>query len=125
MVRYQPLRVNPPGAQTAYSNYATALAGLIASNISGLSFQDLIEQKIFDPIGMQSSSFVEPLPERLEAHMATSYSPEGGNFVEKPFEIISSFAPAGALSATSTDMVRFGQAVLNGGELEGNRILEP
>jgi CubicO group peptidase (beta-lactamase class C family) len=124
MKRYQPKRVNPPGAQTAYSNYATSLAGLMVANLSGLSFQDYVQQKIFDPLAMHSSSFVEPLPEALAAHMATSYSPEGGHFVEKPFEIISSFAPAGAQSATSTDMVRFAQAILNGGQLDGNRILE-
>ncbi len=124
MKRFQPKRVNPPGKQTSYSNYGTALAGLIVANVSGLSFNDYIEQKIFQPLAMSSSSFVEPLPDHLNERMATSYSPEGGHFVEKPFEIIASFGPAGALSSTSTDMVRFAQAVLNGGELDGNRILE-
>ena len=125
MERYQPLRVNPPGAQTAYSNYATALAGLIIENISGLSFADYIEQNIFKPLRMNHSSFVEPLPEPLAGQMATSYQFENGTFVEKPFEIISSFGPAGALSSTATDMIRFGQAILNGGELDGQRILRP
>lgn len=124
MEKYQPKRVNPPGAQTAYSNYATALAGLIVSNVSGLSFNDYIQQNIFDPLGMQNSSFVEPLPEGLDEHMAASYAVEAGKYVKKPFEIISSFGPAGAQSATATDMVRFAQAMLNGGELDGNRILE-
>jgi CubicO group peptidase (beta-lactamase class C family) len=124
MEKYQPARVNPPGAQTAYSNYATALAGLIVANVSGVPFQDYIQQFIFEPLGMQSSSFVEPLPEGLEEHMAVSYSNEAGKFVAKPFEIITSFAPAGAQSATATDMVRFGQAILAGGELDNNRILE-
>jgi CubicO group peptidase (beta-lactamase class C family) len=59
MERYQPLRVNAPGAQTAYSNYATALAGHIVASISGLSFTDYIEQNIFDPLGMENSSFVD------------------------------------------------------------------
>jgi CubicO group peptidase (beta-lactamase class C family) len=123
MERYQPARVNPPGAQTAYSNYATALAGLIVENVSGLPFAGYIEQNILKPLGMNNSTFVEPLPEPLSAHMATSYGSETGAFAEKPFEIISSFAPAGALSATSADMARFAQAILNGGELDGQRIL--
>lgn len=125
MERYQPARVNPPGAQTAYSNYATALAGLIVAKVSGLSFTDYIQQNIFDPLGMENSSFVEPLPESLADQMAKSYKVEAGAFAEQPFEIITSFAPAGAQSATATDMVRFGQAILNGGELDGNRILKP
>jgi CubicO group peptidase (beta-lactamase class C family) len=124
MQRYQPDRVNPPGKQTAYSNYATALAGLIVENVSGLPFAEYVGQHIFDPLGMEQSTFVEPLPEPLAAHMAKSYAVEAGRFVEKPFEIISNFAPAGAQSASATDMVRFAEAILNGGELAGQRILE-
>ena len=124
MERYQPDRVNPPGKQTAYSNYATALAGLIVENVSGLPFADYVRQHIFDPLGMEQSTFVEPLPEPLAAHMAKSYAVEAGRFVEKPFEIISNFAPAGAQSASATDMVRFAEAILNGGELAGRRILD-
>jgi CubicO group peptidase (beta-lactamase class C family) len=123
MKRYQPARVNPPGKQTAYSNYATAVAGLIVENVSGVPFADYVRQHIFEPLGMEHSTFVEPLPEPLAGHMAKSYAVEAGGFVEKPFEIISNFAPAGAQSATATDMVRFGQAILNGGELDGQRIL--
>ncbi len=124
MQRYQPARVNPPGKQTAYSNYATAIAGLIVQNVSGKPFNDYVREHIFEPLGMNSSSFDEPLPEPLASNMANSYTVEAGRYVAKPFEIISSFAPAGAQSATSTDMVRFGQAMLNGGELDGVRILE-
>lgn len=123
MARYQPKRVNPPGAQTAYSNYATALAGLIVANVSGMEFNDYIRVNIFEPLGMSNSSFSEPLPERLAEQMAASYKLETGDFTEKPFEIISSFGPAGALSSTATDMVKFGQAILNGGELSGTRII--
>lgn len=124
MERYQPARVNPPGKQTAYSNYATAIAGLIVQTVSGQPFNDYVREHIFEPLGMNSSSFDEPLPEPLRSNMAASYTVENGRYVEKPFEIISSFAPAGAQSATATDMVRFAQAMLNGGELEGVRILE-
>lgn len=123
MARYQPERVNPPGKQTAYSNYATALAGLIIENVSGTPFNDYVRENIFNPLGMTNSTFDEPLPEGLAENMAVSYRLEAGRYVEKPFEIISNFGPAGALSATATDMVRFGQAILNGGELDGQRII--
>ncbi|MDH3363451.1 MAG: beta-lactamase family protein [Gammaproteobacteria bacterium] len=123
MQRYQPERVNPPGVQTAYSNYATALAGLIVENVSGLPFNDYVQQNILDPLGMSNSTFAEPLPAHLADRMATSYKLEAGAFDEKPFEIVANFGPAGALSATATDMLRFAQAILNGGELDGVRIL--
>lgn len=123
MARYQPARVNPPGAQTAYSNYATALAGLIVENVSGMSFAEYVREHVFEPLGMTRSTFLEPLPDALAGIMAKSYGVEAGGFVEKPFEIIGNFGPAGAQSATATDMVRFGQAILNGGELDGRRVL--
>jgi CubicO group peptidase (beta-lactamase class C family) len=123
MARYQPDRVNPPGAQTAYSNYATSLAGLIVENVSGVPFVDYVQKNIFEPLGMRHSTFDEPLPEQLADHMATSYTVEAGGFVEKPFEIVANFAPAGALSSTASDMIRFAEAIRNGGELDGSRIL--
>ncbi len=123
--RYQPERVNLPGAQTAYSNYATSIAGLIVANLSGIEFTDYIKKNIFDVLGMNNSSFKEPLPDHLIENMTQTYAYEGGKYVEKPFEVISNFAPAGAQSATAADMVIFAQAILNGGEYNGGRILKP
>ncbi len=123
MKRYQPARVNPPGAQTAYSNYATSIAGLIVSNLSGLSFNDYIQQNIYDVLGMDHSSFAEPLPNNLKDKMAVGYVRQAGKYTAKPYEIISNFGPAGAMAGTVTDLVKFGQAILNGGEYGGGRIL--
>jgi hypothetical protein len=125
MKRYEPKRVNPPGAHTAYSNYATSVAGLIVANVSGIPFNDYVKQNIFDPLGMEHATFEEPPPEGLADDMATSYGVKAGAFDPKPFEIIANFGPAGAESASATDMVRFAQAILNGGELNGRRILQP
>src|SRR5690606_12962398 len=55
MKRFQPKRVNPPGAQAAYSNYATALAGLIVEIVSGQPFNDYIARNIFDVLQMTRS----------------------------------------------------------------------
>ncbi len=123
MKKYQPERVNPPGVVGAYSNYCTALSGLIVANVSGLSFGDYVEQNIFQVLGMRNASFEEPLPQRLEQHMAVAYKYEAGNYIARPYELISNFAPAGALAATATDMLKFGEALLSGGELDGARIL--
>ncbi|MBL4603745.1 MAG: beta-lactamase family protein [Emcibacteraceae bacterium] len=124
MKKYQPARVNPPGAQTAYSNYATGVAGLIVANLSGLDFNSYIKQNIFDVIGMNNSSFAEPLPADLNENMAMSYTFSAEQYAEKAFEIIANFGPAGSLSSTSSDMLKFGLAILNGGEYEGGRILK-
>jgi len=127
LAKYQPDRVNPPGKHTAYSNYATALAGLIVSNVSGMPFNEYLQKHIFDVLGMEHSSFDEPLPERLAANMAKAYSYNAGtdSYEEKNYEIISNFGPAGAMAVSAYDMSLFARALLNGGAYEGRRILQP
>ncbi len=124
LAKYQPVRVNPPGEHTAYSNWATAVAGLIVANISGEDFNDYVQRHIFDVLGMKNATFVEPLPAELDAHMAKAYSYQPDRYIEMNYEIISNFGPAGALAATAYDMSLFARALLNGGEYNGGRILK-
>jgi CubicO group peptidase (beta-lactamase class C family) len=115
-----PHRIYAPGTTPAYSNYATAVAGYIVERVSGLSFDDYVEQKIFKPLAMKSASFRQPLPAALEPHMSRGYAKPGQP--AEPFEIVGP-APAGSLSASGTDMGRFMLANLQYGELDGQRIL--
>jgi CubicO group peptidase (beta-lactamase class C family) len=115
-----PTRIFAPGTTPAYSNYATALAGYIVERTSGESFDNYVEHHIFTPLGMRSASFRQPLPPALAPYMAVGYDKPGTP--ARPFEIIGP-APAGALSASGTDMGRFMIAHLQQGELEQQRIL--
>ena len=124
MKKYIPRRINKPGAYSSYSNYATALAGLMVENVSGTPFSQYIEDNIFKTLGMNSSSFVEPLPEALHKNMAVGHKRKAGVLKSQPFEIISSFSPAGALSSTATDMAKFMMAHLNNGRLGDVQILQ-
>ncbi|MFC3051625.1 serine hydrolase domain-containing protein [Kordiimonas pumila] len=121
---HQPARVNPPGTHTAYSNWGTALAGLIVANVSGVEFNQYVQENIFDVLGMTRSSFVEPLPPELDKNMAKVYKYEAGKYIETNYEIVSNFGPAGAAAVTATDMLLFARAILNGGEYNGKRILK-
>jgi CubicO group peptidase (beta-lactamase class C family) len=124
LAKYQPERVNPPGLHSAYSNWATALAGLIVSNVSGDDFNQYVQKNIFDVLGMTGSSFVEPLPPKLNANMAKAYKYQADKYVEINYEIISNFGPAGALATTAADMTLFARAILGDGEHKGARILK-
>ncbi|WP_197911948.1 serine hydrolase domain-containing protein [Kineobactrum salinum] len=123
MERYQPKRINPPGEHVAYSNWATAVAGLIVANVSGMEFNAYVQRHIFDVLGMERSTFVEPLPAELEADMARAYRREAAGYVELDYEIVANFGPAGAAAVTAPDMARFARALLNDGAWEGRRIL--
>jgi CubicO group peptidase (beta-lactamase class C family) len=120
--RWIPERIYAPGSTPAYSNYATSLAGYIVERVSGEPFDDYIERHIFAPLGMRNTSFRQPLPANLRPSMATGYRVASAEPI--PFEIVGP-APAGSMTSTGSDMSRFMLAHLNGGELDGQRILRP
>jgi CubicO group peptidase (beta-lactamase class C family) len=123
LVGNQPRRMYPPGEVSAYSNYGVGLAGYIVQRTSGEPFENYVEDHIFQPLGMAHTSFRQPLSPALAPFISDGYR----SSTEKPaigFEILNP-APAGGLSSSAPDMGRFAQALLNGGELEGHRILKP
>ncbi|MBU2342245.1 MAG: beta-lactamase family protein [Alphaproteobacteria bacterium] len=113
-----PERVFAPGTTPAYSNYATALAGHIVERVSGMNFDDYVDQRVFAPLDMTRSTFRQPLPEALEPLMAKGYSVATEE--PKPFEIVVP-GPAGSLASTGADMGKFMMAHLN----EGGAVLSP
>lgn len=114
-----PARVYDAGTTPAYSNWATSLAGYIVERVSGEPFDDYVERHIFAPLGMNDATFRQPLPARLVSQMATGYRAPGE---AAGFEIVGP-APAGSLSASGIDMAKFMLAHLQGGALDGKRIL--
>jgi len=118
-----PARVWPPGEFTAYSNYGSALAGYIVELISGIPFEDYVEQNIYRPLGMSRSSFRQPLPAGLAEYVSIGYRFKNGVFKAEDFELLNGDYPAGSMSTTATDIARFMIAHLRNGEYEGKRIL--
>jgi CubicO group peptidase (beta-lactamase class C family) len=116
---YVPKRIYAPGTTPAYSNWATTLAGYIVQRSSGEPFDAYIERHIFTPLGMRNSTFRQPLPAALSAQMSVGY---GKDAKAGKFEVVGP-GPAGALSSSGTDMARFMLANLQGGEVDGQRIL--
>ncbi|MBM7412934.1 CubicO group peptidase (beta-lactamase class C family) [Clavibacter michiganensis] len=99
-----PEQVFVPGTTPAYSNYGASLAGYVAERVAGKPFVDLVQQEVLDRAGMTSSSFAQPLPADLDARLAKGYPDDSQP--SYPTEVVNA-APAGALSATATDMARF------------------
>ncbi len=118
--QWVPERIFKAGTMPAYSNYATALAGHIVERVSGLPFDDYLDQNIFGPLGMTKSSFRQPLPEALMAGMAHGY--KSGSDLPQGYELIN-LSPAGSLASTGADMARFMIAHLQNGAFGEVRIL--
>jgi CubicO group peptidase (beta-lactamase class C family) len=129
LAQHRPKRVRPPGVAAVYSNYGVALIGAIVQQVSGLSFEDYVEQRVLAPFGLQNTTFREPyspglvqgrgLPSpmspALAADLADGFRWQGGAHVRQPFEYTVQFAPAASASATAADMARYMTALLAGG----------
>jgi CubicO group peptidase (beta-lactamase class C family) len=120
LVTHMPAIVREPGKYVAYSNYGATLAAYIVQRVSGMSFEDYLEQNIFQPLGMIRTSAREPVPTQFEADMAMGYNRiEGSDQIEPVY--YSKFPGAGTLTSTALDMSRFMSAFLQ----EGSPILKP
>jgi CubicO group peptidase (beta-lactamase class C family) len=65
-----PARVRPPYSQSSYSNHGTGLAAYIVERVSGLTSHDYVEKNILDPLGMNMTTFRQPLPLRMRPFMS-------------------------------------------------------
>ncbi len=117
-----------PGCGFRYS-FSIDLLGYVVQKASGQPFEDFLQCRVFDPLGMVDTGFWVP-PEKA-SRLAVIYGPaEGGGLKAFQPEIGGPItrptrdpSGGGGLVSTAGDYFRFGQMLLNGGELEGARLL--
>jgi CubicO group peptidase (beta-lactamase class C family) len=122
-----------PGEKYVYG-FNTDILGAVVEKASGMPLDQFFKTRIFDPLKMPDSSFFVP-PEKRD-RLATVYSagPDGrivrapesgtgqGDYANGPRAC---FGGGAGLLSTPTDYARFLQMLLNGGELDGVRVLGP
>jgi CubicO group peptidase (beta-lactamase class C family) len=119
-----PTRVRPPGVLSSYSNHGTAMAGYIVACVSGKPWEDYVEARILKPLGMDHTLVRQPAEDKLPPDMSKGYKWTDGHFEVKPFEYCPA-APAGCISTSASDAVKFMLAHLHDGQLGTERILKP
>lgn len=112
---------------------ATDVVGRLVEVISGMTLDEFLKKRIFEPLKMTDTHFY--LPTSKLNRFVANYQPDSQNgnkiklveapngesrYVKEPHVY---FSGAGGLVSTVADYVRFHQMMLNGGELEGVRIL--
>jgi len=122
LMNEMPARIFLPGKIPSYSNYGFTLAGYIVERVSGERFERYIENHILKPLGMNNSTFEQPLPPQLGPQMSKGYL--SASKKPRDFEWVQA-APAGALTTTAADMTQFMLAFLQDGAVDGVSILKP
>ncbi|HEY8832499.1 MAG TPA: serine hydrolase domain-containing protein [Gemmatimonadaceae bacterium] len=125
--------VAQPGERWVYG-YNTDILGCVVERVSGIPLDEFIRARITQPLGMKDTFFYLPPDKRQRlaaVYMSDSTggvrrAPDGprgqGNYVDGPRR---SFAGGAGLLSTAHDYARLLQMLLNGGELDGVRILAP
>jgi CubicO group peptidase (beta-lactamase class C family) len=121
-----------PGTEWHYS-ISVDIQGYIVQKLSGMPFEEFLEKRILKPLGMVDTAFYVPKEKLNRFAEFYSYDKDGKlqvvgvkdglnhDFAAKP--ALSS--GGGGLVSTATDYMRFCQMLLNGGQLDGTRILSP
>lgn len=120
--------VNQPGTVWEYS-VSTDVLGHLVELIANMPFDAFLEQRVFAPLHMVDTGFYVPR-EKID-RFAALYGPADNGRLEltdppatgeysKPPSL---FSGGGGLVSTTADYVQFAQMVLNGGELDGTRLL--
>jgi len=121
-----------PGTEWHYS-ISVDIQGYIVQKLSGMPFDEFLEKRIFKPLGMSDSGFYVPQEKLHRFAEFYTYDQDGKLLAIKTNESLNhDFAAKPALSSgggglvsTATDYMRFCQMLLNGGQLNGVRLLSP
>ncbi|MEL6255057.1 MAG: serine hydrolase domain-containing protein, partial [Bacteroidota bacterium] len=120
---HNPIRIRPPGVHSSYSNHGTGMAAYIVEKISGLKWEDYVQEKIFDPLGMTKSTFAYNLPPNLKEDHSQGYTYSEGKYSSHSFKGIP-LAPVGIASTTAEEMVPFMVAHMNHGKYREVAMLD-
>jgi CubicO group peptidase (beta-lactamase class C family) len=120
-----------PGQHWRYSA-AVDIQGYIIEKLTGQSLREFMQTRIFGPLKMQDTDFYVPASKWSRFVALKAYDTASGSLTEPSGVLTFDYArPPGTASggaglvSTATDYLRFAQMLLNGGELEGVRILAP
>lgn len=124
--------VSEPGTSYLYSSAGINIAGRIIEVVSGMSYEDFMEQRLFKPLGMHDTTFWPN--EKQSRRVAKSYRPDATKTNLSEFKIVQLAyplsdrthrfpIPAGGLFSTAHDTARFCQMLLNRGVLNGRRYV--
>ena len=118
---------NEPGTKFVYSDVGFELLGLLIERISGQKQDEYVKQNIFAPLAMHSTGY---LPNKeLQTNVAATEQREDrwmvGEVHDPRAYKLGGVAGHAGLFSTAEDLSRYAMTMLQGGELEGSRILSP
>lgn len=123
--RFMPAIVRQPGTVSVYSNYSTALLGIIIEDITGQTVDQYFAEHIFAPLGMSNSRLSQDVTPSKNLGQPYAFFPNGEAQPVRYVGVHPLIAPAGAITTTAMDMTRFMAAHIGEGRDGRSGILSP
>jgi CubicO group peptidase (beta-lactamase class C family) len=108
----------------SYSNSGFALAGFTASEAAGKPYTQLMQEKVFGPVGMKSTTF-EPTVAMTYPLAVGHQLKDGKASVVRPLPHDARLYPAGTTYTSVNDLAQFAMVLLNDGKIGSKRIISP
>ncbi|KAK3829962.1 MAG: beta-lactamase/transpeptidase-like protein [Linnemannia gamsii] len=113
-----------------YSNIMYAVAGEAAANVAGTPYEQVVHEKIIEPLKLSNTGFSQSTMKKLPNHASPYYAnsfedAQKGIFQECEYdEIYMAASPAGDIHSNVLDLLRWGKCVMDGGKVNGEQVLD-
>ena len=112
----------PPRTRYQYNNNAYAIAGLVVQAVAGMSWEEFIQRRILEPLGMRETLTGHGgLDQR--GNVATPHDFVDDSLRAIPYRVFDNIAPAGAMNSSVHDMARWIRFQLDSARVDGRRLV--
>lgn len=105
-----------------YNNFMYAVAGLVIEKVSGKTWEEFVDERIFKPLGMAQSNFSVEVSKQTE-DFASPHTKKNEQIEVIAFRNISNMGPAGSINSSVKDMMKWVEIQLAEGEHNGKALI--
>jgi CubicO group peptidase (beta-lactamase class C family) len=102
--------ISTPGETHKYCNAGYTILGFVLENATGKSYEDLLNERVFEPLGMDAS-YLEGSPDKDYPARAQGYTQKNGQLAADDEPDVSLFPAAGGIVSTGPDLLRFSRGL--------------
>jgi CubicO group peptidase (beta-lactamase class C family) len=107
-----------------YNNFMYLLQGAVAAHLTGQSWEQLIQQRFIEPLGLRHTSLaIAALQDHPNHALPYMFKTKDSTVVKVPYLKLDNMGPAGSINSTVTDMAKWVLAWINGGKYRGKTVV--
>lgn len=105
-----------------YNNFMYGVAGLVIERVSGKTWEEFVQERIFKPLCMNKSNFSVEMSQGAE-DFSFPHTEKNEQIEVIPFRKLTNIGPAGSINSTIADMMKWVELQLSQGEVQGTQLI--